>query len=350
MTIYGWDASDYDYSRGSMNIQAARNEGIDFFTFKATESTNVKHTHYGQALNAAKNAGIPFLGAYHVVRSGPSSAAQVDYFLAYVTQATPWWKDFPGWFFQVDLEKWSYDAVAGGKGEEFADILEQRTGRKAVIYASKGQYGNALFGTSHPLWNANYGSNPSQGFKQLYGTRGGDSGAGWADYSGVTPKIWQYGSNAIIGGQHTCDANAFRGSTSDFAAMIGSSGSSGFTSGDDMFCKKGDKGDKVLALQAMLTGFGFNVGACDSNYGANTAAGLKAALGDPNNSGENYGPWEYAAVMTRVVHGNSGPGPKGDTGAPGSPGKDGAPGPKGDKGDAAVLPEGAVLRIVNSPE
>lgn len=344
MTIFGWDASDFDWDRGSMDLNAARRDGIDFFTHKATESTNVKHKHYADALNRAKSAGIPFLGAYHVVRSSHSSSEQVDYFLAYVSAATPWWRDFEGWFFQVDLEKWSYDDVASGKGEEFADILEQRSGRKAVIYASKGQYGNALLGTSHPLWNANYGSNPSKAYRQLYFDHGGDLGPGWASYSGTTAQIWQYGSNAIIGSQHTCDANAFKGTTSDFAAMIG--GSSSFSSGDDMFCKKGDKGDKVLALQAMLNGFGFSVGAVDGNYGANTASGLKAALGDPNNSGETYGPWEYAAIMVRVVHGNSGQGPKGDKGDTGPKGDPGAPGAKGDKGDAAVLPDGAQLVIV----
>jgi GH25 family lysozyme M1 (1,4-beta-N-acetylmuramidase) len=350
MTIYGWDASDYDYGRGHMDIAAARRDGIDFFTFKATESNNVKHTHYGQAMNAAKAAGIPFLGAYHVVRSGPSSAAQVDYMLAYVNQATPWWGTFSGWFFQVDLEKWPYDAVSGGKGEEFADLLEQRTGRKAIIYASKGQYGESLRGTSHPLWNANYGSNAAQGFKQLYANRGGDGGAGWSSYSGVTPKIWQYGSNAIIGSQHTCDANAFKGSTSDFAAMIG--GSSSLVGGFDVLspCKFGDKGQAVGALQATLLAFGFNLGSSgvDESYGPATAAALADAINDGD--GQSFGYWEYAAFMKRVVAAQGGAkgdkGDKGDPGAQGPAGKDGAP---GKDGAAAVLPEGAVLRIVNSP-
>lgn len=345
MTVHGWDASDYDYGRGSMDLAAAQRDGIEFFTFKATESNNVKHGHYGQAMTNAKNAGISFLGAYHVVRSSPSAASQVDYFLAYVNAATPWWKDFSGWFFQVDLEKWPYDAVAASKGEEFADILEQRTGRKALIYASKGQYGDSLNGTSHPLWNANYGGNQVLTYRTAYVNRGGDNGPGWFKYSGVAPRIWQYGSNTIIGSQHTCDANAFKGTTSDFAAMIGGSSSSG----DDMFCKKGDKGDKVLALQAQLGGFGFNPGDMDGNYGANTAAALKRALDDPNNSGENFGPWEYAAFMTRVVHGTSGQGPKGDKGDPGPKGDPGAPGEKGDKGDAAVLPDGAQLMVVTDP-
>lgn len=219
--LFGWDASDFDWDRGAMDLGAAKRDGIEFFTHKATESTNVKHKHYGQALNRALSAGISFLGAYHVVRSSTSINSQVSYLLDYVNAATPWWDEFPGFFFQVDLEKWPYDAVPASKGEDFADVLEDRTGHRALIYASKGQYGDSLRGTSHPLWNAHYGSNLARGFKQLYADRGGDNGPGWASYSGVSPKIWQYGSNAIIGSQHTCDANAFKGTRDDFAKMIG---------------------------------------------------------------------------------------------------------------------------------
>jgi GH25 family lysozyme M1 (1,4-beta-N-acetylmuramidase) len=274
MTIFGWDASDYDSQRGNMDLAAARRDGIDFFTHKATEATSVKHVHYGEMMRRARDAGIPFLGAYHVVRSPRNASAEVDYCLAYVNAQTPWWKDFPGWFWQIDLERWPYDSVPAAEGEEFADIIESRTGRKAVIYASKGQYGDSLSGTSHPLWNANYGSNASKGYRQLYTDRGGDGGPGWASYSGVTPRIWQYGSNAIIGSQHTCDANAFKGSVSDFAAMIGNRGGY-LVGGFDVLspCKFGDKGQAVGALQATLLAFGFNIGGSgvDESYGPATA-------------------------------------------------------------------------------
>jgi len=220
MTVFGWDASDFDWSRGPMDLAAARAAGIDFFTHKATEGTSVRHTHYGEALNRARAAGIPFLGAYHVVRSGPKISDQVSYCLSYADAATPWWRDHPYWFWQVDLEKWPYDTVPAGVGEIFADAIEQRTGRRTIIYASKGQYGNELTGTSHPLWNANYGNNPTMDLRAAYAARGGDTGVGWTTYSGVTPAIWQYGSQVQIGRQSTCDANAFRGTIQDFARLI----------------------------------------------------------------------------------------------------------------------------------
>ncbi len=218
--VFGWDASDYDWQRGPMDLAAAARDGIEFFTHKATEATWTKHVHYGEAMRRARDAGIPVLGAYHVVRSPADAEREVDYCLAYVNAQTPWWRDFPCWFWQVDLEKWSYDNVPAAEGEAFADIIEAKTGRKAVIYASKGQYDNALNGTSHQLWNANYGNNNVGHYRQIYANRGGDSGAGWVNYSGRMPIFWQYGSRTTIGSQSTCDANAFRGTLAQLRALL----------------------------------------------------------------------------------------------------------------------------------
>jgi hypothetical protein len=206
VTLFGWDASDFDWPRGPMDLAAAKRDGISVFTHKATEGTSTKHKHYGEALSRARAAGIPYLGAYLVARSG-NAAAEVDYFLSYVNSQTPWWSSFPGWFWQIDLEKWPYDSVSASTGESVADILAQRTGKPTIIYASRGQYGNSLAGTSHPLWNAAYGSNPAKHYREAYP---GDSGSGWTSYSGRTPIVWQYGSKTTIGSQPTCDANAIR--------------------------------------------------------------------------------------------------------------------------------------------
>jgi GH25 family lysozyme M1 (1,4-beta-N-acetylmuramidase) len=218
--VFGWDASDYDWQRGPMDLAAAARDGIQFFTHKATEATSTRHRNYGEAMRRARDAGIPVLGAYHVVRSAPSVASQVDYFLSYLDSQTPWWRDWPDFFVQVDLEKWSYDKVPAHIGESFADLVEQRSGRRAVIYASRGQYGNELSGTSHLLWNANYGTNPDMHFRSAYAFRGGDSGPGWVSYSGRIPTFWQYGSRTTIGSQTICDANAFRGTLDQMRALI----------------------------------------------------------------------------------------------------------------------------------
>lgn len=243
--VFGWDASDYDWARGPMDLAAAARDGIQFFTHKATEAASTRHRNYGEAMRRARDAGIPILGAYHVVRSSPSVSSQVDFLLSYLDSQTPWWRAWPDWFIQVDLEKWSYDAVPAHIGEAFADLVEQRTGRKAVIYASRGQYGNELTGTSHLLWNANYGANIEDHYHDVYAARGGDSGAGWVTYSGRMPIIWQYGSRTRIGSQHICDANAFRGTLSQLRALIS-------TSGGDMF-EQSDRNTATADTWRLLT-------------------------------------------------------------------------------------------------
>ena len=67
MTLFGWDASDYDWARGPMNLQVAKDAGISFFTHKAIETAPgqvFKHKHYGEAIGRARNAGK--IGRAHV--------------------------------------------------------------------------------------------------------------------------------------------------------------------------------------------------------------------------------------------------------------------------------------------
>jgi GH25 family lysozyme M1 (1,4-beta-N-acetylmuramidase) len=228
MTVFGWDASDYDWSRGPMDIAAAAHDGIQFFTHKATEGTGITHVNYKRALSDARSAGIPFLGAYMVVRTPGSGGAgnvqdQVDFFLARLDSQTPWWHAHPGFFLQVDLEHWSnssgivYDAVAPQHGVLACDLLRAETAKWVVLYAPKWAYGDSIGGTA-PLWSSAYGKNPAMHYLDAYP---GDAGAGWVKYSGRVPVFWQFGSRLTIGGQLSCDANAFRGTLDELRALIG---------------------------------------------------------------------------------------------------------------------------------
>lgn len=221
--IFGWDASDFDHDRGmrAHHITNAANEGIVFFTHKVTEKAGSGqwiHTRSGEKLAAARDAGIPFLGAYIVPRTGISVSAQVDFALQQSDQRFGWWKDFPGWFWQVDLEKWSYDAVPVSVGVEMCNQLVSRTNKPVVLYAPRWAYGNTIPEPwSRKIWNSHYVSG-SGNFKNLYP---GSSYAGWNDMSGHRPVILQYSASATIGGQSTCDANAFEGTALEFAQMLG---------------------------------------------------------------------------------------------------------------------------------
>lgn len=216
MAVFGWDASDFDWARGPMDLAAARADGLTWFTHKATEGTNVRHSHLGEALTRARDAGVEFIGAYHVVRTG-NVPGQVAYFLAYLDRAVPWWRTFPGFFLQIDLELWPYDKVSAATGKAFAAALAAAQPKRVITYASRGQYGDQLSGIVTPLWNAAYGSNPVGRWRPLYP---GDGSSNWRPYSGQTPVMWQYGSRLLIGTQPGSDGNAFRGTVEQLRALI----------------------------------------------------------------------------------------------------------------------------------
>ncbi|MFI9639323.1 hypothetical protein ACIG87_04520 [Micromonospora sp. NPDC051925] len=233
MTLYGWDTSDYDVGRGltSSRVTAAAGLGIAFLTSKGTEQTPssvFRSLSCGWILAAGRDAGIPYLGVYVVVRSGVPAATQAQTVIDHADARLPWWRSWPGFFWQVDLERWPYDAVAPAVGVQVATELEARTQKIAVLYASKGQYGTSPLG-HFPRWNANYPNNLDEGFSAAYARAGGDAGPGWAAYGSpsAVPRIWQYTSTARIGAQHTCDANAFRGTDTDFAVLIGATTAGG---------------------------------------------------------------------------------------------------------------------------
>jgi hypothetical protein len=221
VTIFGWDASDFDWPRGPMDLGAAVRDGITFFSHKATEGTRTQHVHYREALERARSAGMPFVGAYIVVRTpghnGHGSVQQqVNYFLTYLDTQTPWWRNLPEFFIQVDLEHWGYDDVAPQYGVQACDLLRAQTGKWVAHYAPRWAYGDTI-GGGHPLWASAYGSNPAVPYRQAYP---GDASSAWTPYSGRTPTILQYGSRAQIGSQPGCDANAYRGSLAELRALI----------------------------------------------------------------------------------------------------------------------------------
>lgn len=220
MTVHGWDASHYDFSRGAMDLDAAFRDGIRLFTCKATEGVSYRDPNFGAAINRAHAAGIPVLGAYHVVHTTPPIGAQVAYLVAYLDSAAPWWRTHPNFIVQVDLERWPGDSVPASVGCAFADAARRATGEYVIIYASRGQYGNTV-PAGCDLWNAAYPSSNAAHYSTLYP---GDGGSGWNVYSGRTPVIWQYASTATIGTQPGCDANAYRGTLDQLLALTRSGG------------------------------------------------------------------------------------------------------------------------------
>lgn len=227
MTEYLWDTSHFDGPLSFTTMAQARDEGIVALTHKLAEgTTDTEGTSDDVALAAARDVGIEFLGGYLVPRTYTSVQAQVDFWLQIADASAPWWRDFPGWFWQVDLERWSYDNVSASVGIAAAQELRDRTGRWTILYASHGQYGDALTGWDGPLWNADYVSGsgtpaqlyPGDTWRPNHGWATGPGG--WGAYSGREPQFLQFSSSATIAGLTVRDVSAFRGAVADLRSLI----------------------------------------------------------------------------------------------------------------------------------
>lgn len=213
MTIFGWDMSHFD----APSIGNAVEQGIDFITHKAGgDAVDTELPTWWDHIQAYRPAVL--LGAYWVLYPG-SPASRADSFIARLDDTCPGWRDGP-FILQADCEKWNGDASTVPSKTEiqaFCDRLVLRCPKlRPIVYAPKWVYGDKLTGLPYPLWSSTYVIG-SGGFKALYP---GDSSSRWAAYSGQTPAILQYTSSASIGGQSTCDANAFRGTLAQLTRLL----------------------------------------------------------------------------------------------------------------------------------
>jgi peptidoglycan hydrolase-like protein with peptidoglycan-binding domain len=231
--VFGWDASDFDYGRGMRtgHLRAAHDEGIRFFTHKISEwgaGGRTVHRRCGEMLKAARDVGMVWFGAYVVARSGRPVADQAGFAIDTLnTQAAGLIGD-PRFRWQVDTEVWrdsngvEYDHVSPETGAALLAELNRRTGKSVGFhYAPKWAYGDSIPGDD-PLWASDYrGSGGPAHWQTEWKHTKQENHPGWTAYSGRTPAILQFSSDSVIGGQHTCDCNAFRGSEAQLLALIG---------------------------------------------------------------------------------------------------------------------------------
>jgi hypothetical protein len=214
MTIFGWDMSHFD----APSVGTAISEGIAFITHKAGgDSADQELGTWWDVVRNLDPASV-LLGAYWVLYPG-SPAARAAAFLIRLDAQCPGWRDRP-FILQADCEKWNGDQSTVPSKAEIAAFCDQLVSLvpklRPVVYAPKWVYGDSLTGLGYPLWASSYVTGAGS-FRGLYP---GDQSSKWGTYSGQTPAILQYTSSATIGGQTTCDANAFRGTLEQLTALV----------------------------------------------------------------------------------------------------------------------------------
>lgn len=219
---WAWDASNYDYQRGAVNVALAVSQGIAGMTFKATEGTNYRDPYWAATYAKMRASRLVFYGAYHVLypSSMASISAQLAFFTGVLDATAPGWRSDPRFVVQIDAEKFAYMTSAPTVADcnAFrAGIITARGGTDCLGYLPRWLYGTAAGGYAGPLWSSAYVGGTGS-CAQVYP---GDNGTGWQPY-GKTPLVWQFSSSVTIAGQAPSDANAIKlGAAALLAAVNG---------------------------------------------------------------------------------------------------------------------------------
>jgi GH25 family lysozyme M1 (1,4-beta-N-acetylmuramidase) len=207
MVTFGLDISHHQDL--GLDLAQCRREGVEFVFVKSSEGSSFVDSAFAANLAEARGAGL-LVCAYHYVRSNASAAAQV----ANVARVVP--RDVP---VIPDVE-----ANSGGIGlvREFVDRLRAAGYRVPLSYIPRWywqQIGSPSLAGLPPLWSSRYPDNVigsiSDEFADVPGTY-------WNGYGGLDVAVLQFTSSVRIAGHQPIDANAFRGTREQLAALLGS--------------------------------------------------------------------------------------------------------------------------------
>lgn len=202
MTEFGIDISNNNGAGIDMNQVAA--EGFSFVFAKVSEGDYFSDATWLAYRDAARAAGLLVLG-YHYVIAGADPDAQAARFAG----------NGGGAVAMLDFEDNSGDI-----GEFWAVVAGFNRAGIAVVrsYVPQwywGRIGSPDLSRVPGLIASSYV--PGWGYAaSIYP---GDDAAGWAPYGGAAPDILQFTDKALVAG-HWVDANAFRGSRSELAALL----------------------------------------------------------------------------------------------------------------------------------
>lgn len=204
MTLFGPDGS-----RWQENMKFG--EKPDFLKWRASRATTVDWT-FDRAYQWAKANKVPF-GAYHF----PYPLARYSA----ADQAATLAKACPDTSIPVAIDWESDGNIVTSLHDALAviDAIRRLGYRVPTLYTGSGywvQVGSPnLTGYGLDLWRARYGTNPKVNDAALrYLVMGGDAGNGWDQLGGLTPTMWQFGSQ-IWWGDRYMDRSAIRRPRSD---------------------------------------------------------------------------------------------------------------------------------------
>jgi GH25 family lysozyme M1 (1,4-beta-N-acetylmuramidase) len=202
--LFGVDVSDF---QGDVDAARMRADGVEFAIIKATEGSSWKGQHFAANLQRARAAG-QLVAAYHYVRGDVSASAQ----LANVISVVP--LDVP---VILDVEANSGDV---SMARAIHTALKTHGYRTPLLYLPRWywqQIGSPDLSGLPPLWSSHY---PDNVVGSLAGKWAQIPDSYWAGYGGLNVAVLQFTSSASVGGRSPIDANAYRGTRDELAALL----------------------------------------------------------------------------------------------------------------------------------
>jgi GH25 family lysozyme M1 (1,4-beta-N-acetylmuramidase) len=225
MVTFGLDLSHHNDLR--LDLAQCRREGIEFVFIKSTEGANFVDPEFLANLTEARNAGM-LVAAYHYVRSAAAASDQA----AWISHAVP--RDVP---VILDVEANSGSIALT---RDLVARLRKIGYRVPLLYLPRWywqQIGSPSLAGLPPLWSSRYPDN-------VVGDLGSEwsraQASYWTGYGGLEVAVLQFTSSARIAGYQPLDANAFRGTRAELAALLGGTPAPSIEE-DDMQLIKGDK-------------------------------------------------------------------------------------------------------------
>ncbi|MGZ4710241.1 MAG: glycoside hydrolase family 25 protein [Acidimicrobiales bacterium] len=184
----GIDTSSYQHvGRHRIDWVAVRRSGVSYALIKATEGSSLDDPWFERDWKAAAAAGL-YRGAYHYARPAAGTAADDAGHFLDVVGPLDGREDLPP---VLDLEEdggLDPDALAGWVGDWVATV-EQRTGRRPIIYAGSHFWGDRMADTPRfadsPLWYAHH--TEADGPGATFG--------GWTTWT-----LWQWSDSGSVPG------------------------------------------------------------------------------------------------------------------------------------------------------
>lgn len=209
---FGLDISHHQDQ--ALSLAQARAEGCEFAFLKATEGATYTDPEFAANLAEARAAGM-LVAAYVYQRSNASAQAHVDRIAAVVP------KDVP---VIPDVEENSGDMTLT---RQIVDKLRAAGYRVPLLYLPRWywqQLGSPSLAGLPPLWSSRY---PDYTVRDLAGAYAKAPASYWDGYGGLSVAVLQFTSSAKIAGHQPLDANAFRGTRDQLAALLGAAGGGG---------------------------------------------------------------------------------------------------------------------------